>query len=203
MATKETTRSSAWFDRHAAGMSEPWHAFEEAVLEGGLLDPKSKALIAAAAGTVMRCRESTVHHIRGAEEAGATKEEIAEALFVATLMGSGTQLFWMKEDYEALLGDGEKQPWFRKRVGEMGARWQAFHDAVYEPSALDRKTKELLATVCGTLLRCRHCTRAHIVKARRYDATEEEISEALMIGALVASRSQLTWMIDDYEALLG
>jgi alkylhydroperoxidase/carboxymuconolactone decarboxylase family protein YurZ len=49
------------------------------------------------------------HHIKGAFAAGATKEEISEALLLASLQAAGTQLNWNKELFEKYLGDSNKQ----------------------------------------------------------------------------------------------
>ena len=54
---------------------------------------------------VFRCNHCTEHHIKDALEAGATREEIAETLLLASLQSAGTQLNWSKELFEKYLGD--------------------------------------------------------------------------------------------------
>jgi AhpD family alkylhydroperoxidase len=205
MAGENVTRTKTWFEELAPEMAGQWREFHDSVYDTGQLDRKTKELVAAASGAIMRCRYCTKGHIQKAQREEATKEEVAEALMIAALMGSGTQLYWMRDDYEELLGrDGKAPaPWFQELAEEMGTSWRTFHEEIYEDSVLDRRTKELIAAVCGTLLRCRHCTRGHIQKAKKYGASEREITEALMVGSLIASGSQLAWMKDDYEELLG
>lgn len=206
MDNPETASTNkAWFEQLSPQMTEQWQTFHDSVYVNGVLSPKTKELIAAASATVLRCRHCTNSHIQRALDKKATREEISEALMVAGLIASGSQLFWMKEDYEDLLGTDDEvyTPWFQAQTDQMGTDWRRYHKEVYEPSALDRKTKELIAAVCGTLLRCRHCTRAHIKKAEKHGASKQEISEAFMIGSLIASGSQLNWMREDYEKMLG
>jgi len=54
---------------------------------------------------VFRCKHCTEHHIKDAIEAGATKQEVAEAILLSSLQAAGTQLNWHKEFFEEYLGD--------------------------------------------------------------------------------------------------
>ena len=197
-------KQKSWFEARTPEMAEHWHEFHDSVYKSGELDRKSKELIAVAASTVGRCPHCTKGHIRNAMKQGASKEEITEALMITALISSGTELHWMLEDYEQLLGNaGDGKRWFEANAEEMGTQWRTFHDALYEESALDRKTKELVAIAVAEMRRCRHCTTGHIQGAKKYGATENEIAEAIMVAALIASGTQLAWMREDYEKLLG
>ena len=55
----------------------------------GPLDTKTKELIAIAVSVASSCDTCIAHHVYDALEAGATREEIADALGVACLMGGG------------------------------------------------------------------------------------------------------------------
>jgi AhpD family alkylhydroperoxidase len=55
----------------------------------GALDRKTKELIALAISVVMRCDDCIAHHTSDALNVGATRDEICDALAVATLMGGG------------------------------------------------------------------------------------------------------------------
>lgn len=193
----------AWFEAQAPEMANAWNRFLDSVYETGELDRKSKELIAAAASTVSRCRHCTKGHIRKAQELGASKEEISEAFMITALISSGTELHWMLDDYEDLLGNGQADRWFAENTESMGQEWNNFHDALQEDSTLDNKTKELVAVAVAGTRRCRHCTKAHIKGAQQAGASKAEVSEAIMASALIASGTQLAWMKEDYEALLG
>jgi AhpD family alkylhydroperoxidase len=61
----------------------------EAALDGGALDRRTKELIALAISVVERCDGCIAAHAQGAVRAGATRQEAAEAIGVALLMGGG------------------------------------------------------------------------------------------------------------------
>lgn len=56
------------------------------VEEKGALDVKTKELIALAAGIVRHCEWCIAYHVKGARDAGATRDEILEAAWVAVMM---------------------------------------------------------------------------------------------------------------------
>ncbi len=199
-----TTQKQMWFEKHAPEMAAKWDAFGDAINDGQL-DDRTRELITVAATTVLRCRHCTKAHIHRAKEAGAGEDEISEALTVAALISSGTQLFWMNDDYDKLLGkDGDAAtPWFAQQTEAMGQEWLTFHDKVYEDSGLDRKTKELVATAVSTLERCTYCTKGHIQGSLEHGASKAEVSEAIMVASFFAATTQLLWMIEDYEKLLS
>lgn len=195
--------SQSWYEKHTPRMAEKWSRFASAVFDGEL-DSKTRELIAVASSAVLRCGHCTKAHIGRAKKAGAGKEDISEALMVAALISSGTQLFWMIDDYEEMLGAGKKAaPWFIEQTASTGRRWKSFHDAVHDDGALDRKTKELIATAVGCLGRCQHCTRTHVEQSLEHGASKAEVTEALMIASFFGSATQLMWMNDEYQELLG
>ena len=66
------------------------------------LDNKTKELIALAISVVMRCDDCIIHHIHDALEAGATREEITDALGTAILMGGGPSMLYAAHAIEVL-----------------------------------------------------------------------------------------------------
>lgn len=73
-----------------------------AAVASGALDTKTKELIALAISAFARCDDCIAHHVSDALEAGASKEEIAEALGVAILMGGGASVVYATHAIEAL-----------------------------------------------------------------------------------------------------
>jgi AhpD family alkylhydroperoxidase len=57
-----------------------------------------------------------------------------------------------------------------------------FYKETYRPSALDRKTKELVAISASLAAKCQGCLEGHIKKALKFGATREEISETIAIA---------------------
>jgi AhpD family alkylhydroperoxidase len=64
-------------------------ALHAAAFTAGALDVKTKELIAFAIGVSDRCDGCIASHAEGAARAGATRQEAAEAIGVAVLMGGG------------------------------------------------------------------------------------------------------------------
>lgn len=60
-----------------------------AALADGVLDAKTKELIALAIAVTVRCDPCIAHHSRAVTNAGASRAEVTEALGVAVLMGGG------------------------------------------------------------------------------------------------------------------
>ena len=71
---------------------QAWRGLSQAAFKGGVLDAKSKELIAAAIGLAIRCDYCIVHHVYGALKAGATREELIEAAFTTIGMAGGPAL---------------------------------------------------------------------------------------------------------------
>jgi AhpD family alkylhydroperoxidase len=69
-----------------------WLGLRKAAFAGGVLDAKTKELIAACIGLSIRCKYCIVAHVYQALEAGATREELIEAAYTATGMGGGPTL---------------------------------------------------------------------------------------------------------------
>jgi AhpD family alkylhydroperoxidase len=73
------------------------------VFKDGALSFKEKELIAVALMSVMRCEECMDIHAKNAKEAGATNEELREALLVAMYLAGPTQVIWT-EKIDELIG---------------------------------------------------------------------------------------------------
>jgi AhpD family alkylhydroperoxidase len=61
----------------------------KAAVAPGALDTKTKELIALGIGVIVHCDGCIASHAQAAARAGATKQEAAEAIGVAFLMGGG------------------------------------------------------------------------------------------------------------------
>lgn len=86
-----------WYVANDPDLGRHFQDFYEACKEKGVLDKKTKELLMAALACVFRCPHCTEEHVRGALDAGATKQEVTEALLIAAVEGAGTQLAWNKE----------------------------------------------------------------------------------------------------------
>ena len=62
---------------------------------------------------------------------------------------------------------------------------------MYKPKYLDQKSMELAAIAAGTALGAEHCLSVHFHQAAKYGATEDEMFDAIMVGAMMAMTASL------------
>ncbi|OHB61086.1 MAG: hypothetical protein A2Y12_13840 [Planctomycetes bacterium GWF2_42_9] len=98
-----TQTKTTWYEANSPELGKCFHDFYDACLNQGVLDKKTKELLMVALANVFRCPHCTETHIKGALDAGATKEEITETLLIAAVEGAGTQLAWQKDMFEKYL----------------------------------------------------------------------------------------------------
>jgi AhpD family alkylhydroperoxidase len=80
---------------------EKFYALSKAAVADGVLDSKTKELIALAIGVTRRCDGCIGAHARAAREAGATRKEVGEALAVAIAMNGGPGLVYSADALRA------------------------------------------------------------------------------------------------------
>ncbi len=90
LATAQPEVMNAFGALHKAGSAD------------GALDGKTKELIALAIGVAARCDGCISFHTHDALKAGATREEITDALGVAVLMGGGPSVMYATHVIEAM-----------------------------------------------------------------------------------------------------
>jgi AhpD family alkylhydroperoxidase len=73
----------------APGPEDAFRAFSKSVFADGAIPSKTKQLIAVAVAHVTQCPYCIRSHTRAAMRQGATREEIVEAIWVATEMRAG------------------------------------------------------------------------------------------------------------------
>jgi AhpD family alkylhydroperoxidase len=196
---QHATAPESWIADRLPGAQQKFRAFASKVYQSGTaLDLKTKELIAVATSSVGRCPHCTDGHLAKAKEVGATEEEIAEALSVAWVQGGGTQLFWMKDDFDELLG----ARWRQEFIPEADRAFWDFKREVFADGALPEKTKQLIAVAVNSMLRCRHCTRAHIQAAFKAGANKQEVAEALSVLWVIGAGVQIVWNQEGFEAHL-
>lgn len=77
-------------------------ALHDSASTDAVLDTKTKELIALAIAVASRCDGCIAFHTHDALNAGATKQEIAEALGVAVLMGGGPSVMYASHVVDAV-----------------------------------------------------------------------------------------------------
>lgn len=73
---------------------EGFSAIAKAALKLGILDAKTKELIALGISVAIRCDDCIGFHVKAAMEKGASREEIMETLGMAIYMGAGPSVMY-------------------------------------------------------------------------------------------------------------
>lgn len=76
-------------------------AIAKAALKQGVLDTKTKELIALGISVAMRCDDCIGFHVKAVIEKGATREEIMETMGMAIYMGAGPSVMYAAHVVEA------------------------------------------------------------------------------------------------------
>ncbi len=84
-----------------------FQAFSQAVFRDGAIDGKTKQLIAVAVAHVTQCPDCIQGHTKAASTAGATPQEIMEAVWVAAEMRAGAAVAHSRHALQTLNGAGE------------------------------------------------------------------------------------------------
>ncbi|MCZ2339703.1 MAG: carboxymuconolactone decarboxylase family protein [Chitinophagales bacterium] len=103
-ATNESAKEKADL---APNQIETWRKFSRSVFKEGVLDEKTKQLIAVAVAHVTQCPYCIRAHVPQAMKKGASKEEIMEAIWVAAEMRAGAAYAHATIALDAMK-DGEK-----------------------------------------------------------------------------------------------
>lgn len=80
--------------------------------------------------------------------------------------------------------------------------WRNFSKTVFEPGALDEKTKQLIAVAVAHVTQCPYCIRSHSKQAMRKGASKAEIMEAIWVAAEMragAAYAHATIAMDEME----
>lgn len=88
--------------KHQPETMRHFKAFMGSVLKEGILDTKTKELIAIGTSITARCKYCIAIHVNKAIQAGATREEIMEAATVAMFMGGGPAMTYVVEVKKAV-----------------------------------------------------------------------------------------------------
>ncbi len=92
--TREISRNLAPLRTHNGEVMQGFGALSKAAMAGGVLDEKTKELIAMAIGVANRCDGCLGFHARALVQLGASREEFREMLGVAVYMGGGPSLMY-------------------------------------------------------------------------------------------------------------
>jgi len=92
--TRGVSASLSKFRAHMPELMKSFTALAQAATRDGVLDHKTKELIALCLGVAGHCDACIGFHMQALAKAGASRAEIEEALGVAVYMGGGPSLMY-------------------------------------------------------------------------------------------------------------
>ena len=99
--TKDFSSSLVKLRAEAPEMMKGFSDLASAATKDGVLDKKTKELIALALGVAARCDGCLGFHTQALVKLGATKQEVVETLGMATYMGGGPSLMYAADALSA------------------------------------------------------------------------------------------------------
>lgn len=89
------------FGKKSPDTLKGYQMLAKANAEGGVLDAKTRELISMAVAITTRCDGCIAVHADAAKKAGATEQELAEALAVAVAMNAGAAMVYSARALDA------------------------------------------------------------------------------------------------------
>jgi AhpD family alkylhydroperoxidase len=210
--TKEHTQKLAQLKDLAPEQLKAFNDFNVAVFKEGALTIKEKEIVAVAIAHITQCPYCIESHTKKAKKAGASLEELVEAIFVATAVEAGGVVTHSTHVHNAKNVDASDVLYARsnlKNLSNLGKfapegfkGYSVFSAAATKEGKLTSKFKEIIATASGVASQCPYCIDVHTKKAEKLGATSEELAEAIMVTSALragGSYAHMANMIQSYQ----
>lgn len=194
---KENLKNLNQLKNIAPNQLQAFSEFNNAVLKEGALSKKEKEIIAVAIAHVTECPYCIDSHTRSAKGEGATLDELVEAVFVVAGVEAGGAVTHSTHMQNAVDPEASDVLYGRsnlKKLGKLGKYapdgfkgYSNFSASVMKAGKLSEKFKEIIAVAVAHATQCPYCIDVHTKNAVKAGATNEELSEAVMVtSALLA-----------------
>lgn len=209
---KENTQNLAQLKELAPEQLQAFNEFNGAVFKEGALTIKEKEIVAVAIAHITECPYCIDVHTKKAKKAGASLEELVEAVFVAVAVEAGGAVTHSTHIHNAKNEDASDVLYARsnlKSLSNLGKfapegfkGYSAFSAAATKEGKLTAKFKEIIATASGVASQCPYCIDVHTKKAEKLGATSEELSEATLVTSALRAGgcyAHMANMIQSYQ----
>lgn len=185
-------------------------AFDKLALAEGVIPKKAKELIAVAVAHVTGCPYCIEAHVTNAKRLEATKEEVMEAVMVATALKAGSALAHGLNALNAYDKTDDEELYKRsnlarfKEFQELGPdtfqAFNAFDREALKAGLISRKDKELIAVAVAHVTGCAYCIEVHTKKAKQLGTSLEELAEAIFVATALKAGSALAHSVNALNA---
>jgi len=187
-----------------------FYRFDASVLKAGALSKKEKELIAVAIAHVTECPYCIDTHTKKAKVAGATLEELVEAVFVVMAIEAGGVVTHSTHVHNALNEDSSDELYTRSNLRKLkdlnkyapdGFKgYSEFSQTAMKESKLSAKFKEIIAVAVATATQCPYCIDVHSKNAIKKGASNEELAEAILVSSALCAGGAYAHMINMIES---
>ncbi|WP_079527811.1 carboxymuconolactone decarboxylase family protein [Halobacillus hunanensis] len=198
------------FEQLAPDAFRAFGDFDKKALAAGKLSAKVKELIAVAVAHTTGCPYCIDLHVKNVKKQEASKEEVAEAIMIATTLKAGSAMAHGVNALNAYDGNGQEELYrkeYFKRLKEFselnGDAFKAFVDfdkQAMKPGLIGAMEKELIALAVAHTTGCPYCIGIHTNGAKKQGAGKEEIAEAIMVATALKAGSALAHGVNALNA---
>lgn len=194
----------------APNQLKAFQQFDVAVLKSGALSKKEKEIIAVAIAHVTECPYCIETHTKKAKVAGATLEELVEAVFVTMAIKAGGVVTHSTHVHNAKNEDTPDELYSRSNLNylkelniyapEGFKGYSNFSQVAMKEGRLSPKFKEIIAVAVATATQCPYCIDVHSKKAIEKGASNEELAEAILVSSALCAGGAYAHMIQMIES---
>ncbi|MEK5332937.1 carboxymuconolactone decarboxylase family protein [Lysinibacillus sp. FSL W8-0992] len=184
--------------------------FDKLALSDGIIPKKTKELIAIAAAHVTGCPYCIDAHVTNAKRLEISKEEIAEAIMVATALKAGSAIAHSLNALQAYDGENNEDLYQKSNLArfkelnqlspEAFRAFNKFDLEALKPGLLSRKDKELIAVAIAHITGCAYCIEIHVKNAKKLEVSREELAEAIFVATALKAGSALAHSVNALNA---
>jgi len=172
--TRETHRERASL---APDTDAAFWEFSGAVFAEGALSEKTKQLMAVATAHVTQCPYCIRGHAGNAQDVGATRGEVMEAIWIAAALRADSTHTQTDHAFEELSAEDRAT-----MAPDTSDAFRTFTDRIFDDGALSERSKRLLAVTVAHALQCESCIADRADHAREAGATDAELMEAVWVA---------------------
>lgn len=184
--------------------------FDKEALAEGKLSRKLKELIAIAVAHTTGCPYCIEVHVKAGKDEGVSKEELSEAVLVATALKAGSAIahgvnalnaydeIEDEELYKASYFNRLKE--FSALNGDIFKAFVDFDTLSLKDNILSVKEKELIAVAVAHTTGCPYCIDIHTKGAKKAGVTKEELAESIFVATALKAGSAIAHSVNALNA---
>ncbi|KKB34473.1 carboxymuconolactone decarboxylase family protein [Bacillus thermotolerans] len=184
--------------------------FDKLALSDGLLTKKTKELIAVAVAHVTGCPYCIDLHVTNAKKLEVSKEEMAEAIMVATALKAGSAMAHGLNALQAFDGENNEDLYQKSNLSRFKEftelspdgfhGFNQFDQAAMKPGLISGKDKELIAIAVAHVTGCPYCIEIHTKNAKKLGVSREELAESILVATALKAGSAIAHSVNALNA---